>query len=155
MHLIKRYRLVIAIFLVILLVVLFRTFSHSNFKYDAKRWAEPSVLRSNLVTEEQIGSLHGKTLIINLDNQDVLKMDHRVDVLNIRVDSLFNKNNLSIISGHKGHVLLYSSENYKSARAWMLLSQMGFRDISILTDDSDNEVLKNKFRPDTLFKAEL
>ena len=155
MHLIKRYKIVITVFLLILSAVLFKTFSHSTFRYDAKKWAAPSVQRSNQITAGQSGNLQGKVLIINLDNEKFVNINKKADVINIPSDSLLNKNNLKIVSGFKGNLLIYSSEVYLSARAWMLLSQMGLRDIYILTDDSANEVLKSKFRPDTLFKPEL
>jgi hypothetical protein len=61
-----------------------------------------------------------------------------------------NKNNFSLIGKHNGPVLLYSADPGLSARIWMLLSQMGRRNIYILTDSTDNEILKYKFRPDSL-----
>ena len=77
------------------------------------------------------------------------------DALFIAADSILSKNNLSIIRKHDGPVLLVSSETAVSARIWMVLSQMGYKNIYILTNDADSEVLKYKFRPDTLVRPEL
>ena len=52
----KQYWLVVTIFLIVVLFVLFRTFSRHDFRYDAARWAEPSVTGSNIITEEQISA---------------------------------------------------------------------------------------------------
>jgi hypothetical protein len=56
---------------------------------------------------------------------------------------------------NKGPVILVSSENTISARIWMLLSQKGLKNIFILSEEKDFEVLKNKFRTDTLSIPEL
>jgi len=74
------------------------------------------------------------------------------ELRNIPPDSILNKNHSTQIMKHDGPVLLYSSDPGLSARIWMLLSQMGRRNIYILTDSTDNEVLKYKFRPDSLMK---
>ena len=52
-------------------------------------------------------------------------------------------------------MILVSSENAISARVWMILSQIGIKNIFILPEEKDFEVLKNKFRPDTLSAPEL
>ena len=150
MELIKKYRLVIAAVLPIMILVLIRSAGTNHFKNDTKRWAEPSVTRSNTINAEQAGSLAGKKLTINLD-KDVHENGQIIrDALNIPAYSIISKKYLNKIRNHKGPVLLYSSESALSARIWMVLSQMGCTNIYILTTNSDNEVLKYKFRPDTL-----
>jgi len=150
MELLKKYRLVIAVVLPILILVLIRSLSVNHFKNDAKIWAEPSVKQSNRMTIEQVRSLIGKNLIINLD-KDVSRISELTsDAQNIPADSILSKKQLIMIMKHDGPVLLYSSEPGLSARIWMILSQMGCRNIYILTKNSDNEVFKYKFRPDTL-----
>ena len=155
MNLIKKYKVVILIVLPILILVLIRSFGGNHFKSDAKRWAEPSVLRSNIVTGEQSGTLSGEKLIINLGEEDTEINLMTGDALYIPASSLLSKKNLNTIRKHDGPVLLFSSETAVSARMWMVLSQMGYRNIYILTNEADNEVFKYKFRPDTLVRPEL
>ena len=146
----NRYRVVIAVVFPILILILIRSFGANNFKSDAKIQAEPSVLRSNIINAEQIGTLSGEKLFINLveNGNGINKLSG--DTLNIPVDSLLEKKYLNTIRKHGGPLLLFSSDNAVSARIWMILSQMGIRNIFILTTDNENEVLKNKFRPDTI-----
>jgi hypothetical protein len=59
------------------------------------------------------------------------------------------------MKNNDGPVLLNSSEEAVSARVWMILSQLGHSNIYIVTDDPEIEVMKNKFRPDTLIRPEL
>ena len=155
MELINKYKVVIAVVLPILILVLIRSLGANHFKSDVKRWAEPSVMRSNIITGEQIGTLSGEKLIINLGEEGCGINEMTRDALHIPADSLFSKNNLNTIRKHDGPILLFSSEKAVSARIWMVLSQMGYKNIFILTNDVDNEVFKYKFRPDTLVRPEL
>jgi hypothetical protein len=150
MVLIKKFRLVIAVVLPLLILVLIRSFMVSHFKNDAKKWAEPSVKQSNRITIEQAGSLKGKSLTINLDKDVSRLMELTGDVQNIPAESVLMKDYVSMILKHDGPVMLFSSDPGLSARIWMILSQMGCRNIYILANSSDNEVFKYKFRPDTL-----
>ncbi|MGD0757080.1 MAG: hypothetical protein ABR927_18695 [Bacteroidales bacterium] len=150
MELIRNNKAGIAIVLVILILVLIRSSGLNHFKNDAKKWAEPSVKQSNRITLEQAGSLKGKNLIINLDKGTRPVVELPGDVQNIPADSVLIRSHVSVILKHDGPVMLFSSDPGLSARIWMILSQMGCRNIYILTNSSDNEVFKYKFRPDTL-----
>jgi len=150
MELIKKYRIVIAVVLPILILVLIRSLGVNHFKNDSKRWAEPSVKQLNTINSEQVGTLSGKKLIINLDKDTSGIREITADALNIPADSVLSKKYFKIIKNHNGPVLLFSSETSVSARIWMILSQMGFNNTYILTKNKDNEVFKYKFRPDTL-----
>jgi hypothetical protein len=155
MELIKNNRVVIIIVLTLLVLILFRSSGLNHFKNDAKKWAEPSIVQSNRITAEKVSSLTGKTLIINLDKGEKSDSGLPGEFQNIQADSILYKDHISMILKHEGPVLLLSSDLGLSARIWMLLSQMGRRNMYILTDSVDNEVLKYKFRPDTLSGAKL
>ena len=66
MEFINRYKVVIAVVLPVLILVLIRSFGANHFKSDPKKWAEPSVMRTNIITPEQAGILSGNKLFINL-----------------------------------------------------------------------------------------
>lgn len=155
MDLINKYKVVIAVVLPILILVLIREFGTNHFKSNAKRWAEPSVTRTNIISGEQTGTLSGENLIINLNEDSSAIKELTMYAVNIPADSILSKKNLNTIRNHDGPVVLFSSETAVSARIWMVLSQMGYKNIYILTNDSDNEVFKNKFRSDTLVRPEL
>jgi NhaP-type Na+/H+ and K+/H+ antiporter len=150
MELIKKNKVVIAIFLILLVLILIRSSGLNHFKNDAKKWAEPSLKQSNRITLDQAGSLTGKNLIINLDKDVSRIRELTSDAQNIPADSVLSKKHVTTIMKHDGLVLLFSSDPGLSARIWMILSQMGCRNIYILTNNADNEVFKYKFRIDTL-----
>ena len=149
MDLINKYKVIIAIVLPILILILFRTCSENNFKSDAKKWAEPSFSKSNIVSGEQIRTMSGEKLIVNLGNEVSGIIGKATEEVYISPDSVLSKKYLNKIKDHEGPVLLFSPDLALSARIWMIISQMGCKNIYILTYNTDNEVFKNEIRPDT------
>lgn len=150
----KKYSLVLAIALVAIILVLIRSFGNGHFRNDAKKCAETSIGQSNIITHAMLNTLTGNTLMVDLsDRGDLLK--DRAGAINVPAKSLFDKNYQKTLRAHKGNILLVSEDPAISARIWMLLVQMGYTHLFILSDSSDNEVLKYKFRPDTVTGPEL
>jgi len=155
MGLLKKYKVIIVVVLPVLILVIIRSFGTDHFKDDAKKWAEPSVLKTNIISEKQIETLSGEKLIINLDNDRSGITGVKITELQIPPDSIIFKNYISTIKKHNGSVLLYSKENSVSVKVWMVLSQLGYKNILILIREPDNEVLKYKFRADSIISPEL
>jgi hypothetical protein len=155
MNLLKRYRLIISIVLPILILLTIKTCSTGSFKYDAKKWAEPSFDHSNIILAAEIGKLSGQKLIVCLDNSMDKIAEKSAVTVHIPPDSVLCRIYLRRIKDHKGPVLISSSDPALSARIWMVISQTGFRDLYILMDTNDNEVFKSEFRMDTLVRPEL
>ncbi len=155
MKLLKQYWLVLLILLLTAAAVLARTFCHSIFKYDAGRMAKPSALKTNLITEEQLSSLKGAVLLVNFGETGISGDKHANFTMQVNPDSILVPKYLDKIVSQKGPVILSCSENSVSARIWMVLTQLGIRNLFILTADQDPEILKKEFRPDTLSMPEL
>jgi hypothetical protein len=155
MEFVKKNIIVIAIVLAVLIMVLIRSFGGDHFKSDAKKWAEPSIMLSNIIPAEKIGTLSGEILIIRMGEKAIDIIEASTRTLNITADSILTKEIFSFIQNNNGPVLLVSDEMSVSARIWMVLSQLGFDNIFIITDDPDNDNLKYKFRPDTSIRPEL
>jgi len=138
MNFLKQYWLILAIFILVTLLVLIRTFSQKNFRYDAVKWAELSAMGTNIVTEDQIPSHGDEILLINLghDTADNIRVQDKTMKMN--PESILEKSNLTLIRKNKGPVVLYSADNSVSARIWMILSEMGIKNIYILQDDHLN-----------------
>jgi hypothetical protein len=147
---IKKYWIIVGVVLPIIILVIIRSTGRNHFKNDVKRWAEPSLKTSNLVTIAQADELPGSILIINLDKDLGPLKDIHGEIRNVSPDSVLSKKQGTSIIKHGGPVLIFSSEKGISARIWMILSQMGCKKIFILTDQTDNESIKYKFSPDTI-----
>jgi hypothetical protein len=155
MEIINKFKLVLALVLPVIILVLIRSLGVDHFKSDLKKWAEPSITRSNMITVDQTGALPGNKLIISLDKSDAGIYAISGEAQIIPSDSILDKKYLNTIRKHRGPVLLYSAGTAVSARIWMILSQMGCKNIYILNNNANIEVLNNKFRPDSAIRPEL
>lgn len=132
MKIIKQYRLVILIFSLVTLLVLLRTYNYKNFRYDAVKWAEPSVFGSNILTEDQAESIEGEKLIIALGNNVTVSKKFQGIALRMDPESILDEGNLNILRRNKGPVILFSDQSSVSAKVWMVLSEMGLKNIYII-----------------------
>jgi hypothetical protein len=152
MDFINRYKVVFAVVLPVLILVLIRSFGTNHFKTDATKWAEPSLSKSNIVSIGQLAGISGEKLVINLGTVNEELNKQGITILNISPASILDENNIKLIKKHKGSVLLFSTEVGVSSKIWMILSQMGLKNIFILATDSDIEVQKFKFIQDSILK---
>jgi hypothetical protein len=155
MHVLKKYKIVILVILPILVMVLIKLFSSYPYKYDVQRWIHPTLNNSNLITKSMIDSMKGNVMIVELNDSAISIKNNKKDVLHFPPTSIFEKEYIGKIQKHKGPVILYSENPAVSARVWVILSQMGYKNLFILTDSVDNEVIKCKFQPDTIIRYNL
>ncbi len=141
-----KYFLFILLALIPLFILVAVNFLPGNFRPDAYKQAVPSFGRKNLIGHLDLKSMINP-LIINLDSSHK-KLKGKV--LEIPARKIGDAEQLRVLRHHKGPVVLWSENPSVSARAWMLLSQLGFEKVYVLTDDPGNEVLKYKFRPDSV-----
>jgi hypothetical protein len=81
MELLKSYKVVITVVLIVVVLVLIRATGLNHFKNNARKWAEPSLTHSNIITPEQVASFKGNTLTINLDNKIFLLSQFSIRIL--------------------------------------------------------------------------
>lgn len=155
MELIRKYKAILLVVIPIVILVIFRATGTNHFGPDAKKLAEASFSGLNIIIPDKVNQLNGDKLLINL-GKDVIKHNFEGAIVKvISPDSILAKENIRMMKKHEGPIVLYSSENSISVRLWMLLSQMGIKDLYVLSENSDPEVLKYEFRPDTLVRPEL
>lgn len=157
MKILKQFRIALVIVIPVLILVIIRSVSTNHFKPDANKLAEPSVMRSNLISNEEISAASGEILLINLNEASLegAWIGTDAEILNVTPEAVLEKSIIKKLSGFSGKSVLVSSDASVSARMWMFLSQMGVKNLYILTNDKENESFKNKFRPDTLTRPEL
>jgi hypothetical protein len=144
----RPYLLVILIVLPVIILVFIRAFAPGSFRPDAQKQAMASFAGTNLLSREQVATLGHKLLIVKLVNADARQINPSSDTLHIVADRILDKENLKVIHAHRGPVLLISDDPSISAKAWMILSQMGYRNLFVLAEKDSIEVLKYKFRPE-------
>ena len=139
MKFLKQYRIILAVFLLVLTLVMIRTISPGNFKYDAVKWADPSATGSNIISEAQLDAMTGKKLLVDLGAEPV--SDNRFENITVRIDpgSILDKPNLKLLRKNRGPVVLYAEDISEVAKIWMILSEMGIRDLYILSESASEK----------------
>ncbi len=155
MNIIRKFKVVLVVVGTVMILIIIRLLSPGNFKPNAKKWAEPSINRTNIVSVKEAGSLEGEKLIVTMGQSSDEIKSISGSFLTSSPDSVLSNVNLKKIKSHDGPVLLYSPEASVSARVWMVFGQLGYRNVYIITENMENEVLKYKFRPDTTTRPEL
>ena len=147
-----------ALIIVIPGLVVLRSLTGNHFKTDAELHARPSYNHSIVVTHQQVDVMPGNKLMINLDGE----VNHPTGVENPTIEELHSDPELILnrgfrkrIMNFKGNVFLVSDDPSLSSGLWMILSQMGRKDLFIVSDNADPEVFKYEFRPDTLILPEF
>lgn len=152
MNSLKKYIIVIGIITITLALIVIRS-SGNKFRPDAMKLAEASFNRSNIVTSDQAADLEGKVLLIVLDKSD--NYSGVPDAVSIEPGSVLEKKNIKLIRHNNGPVILSSADPSISAGVWMVLSQMGIKDVYILSETKDDETMKHEFRPGTVSQPEF
>ncbi len=139
MKFLKQYGIILSVCLLVLIPVLARTFSSRQFRYDAVRWAEPSVQGSNLVSADQLAELPGNKLIVWLGGEAAPVSPFSDIAVKMDPHSVLSSENLRLLRKNKGPVILCSDEISVSAKIWMILSETGLKNIYILSESRDNQ----------------
>ncbi len=150
----KKSYIILAVVLPLLVLVLMKSITRDHFRNDAAKWAAPSINKINVLTVKQLNESDGNALIIELDDR-AEAIGVKGEVIHIPADNLLDKNNQKMLRASRENIVLVSDDPALSARMWMLLSQLGYKKLFILTDSADNEALKYKFRPDTVTRPEF
>jgi hypothetical protein len=155
MDFLKKIKLILFIVIPVAILVIIRAFSTNHFRSDASKLAEPTFTGSNIVTPDKLLHLEGEILLVNLGIMNKRISDQKIRTVIIPADSILLKENLRILRNHEGPLLLSSQEDAIAVRIWMLLSQMGFRELYMLTEEPDPEVFRYEFRPGDVVGPEL
>lgn len=150
MYRLKKFRSIIILSLVFFLLIIYRSFSLSGFRYDAPKMAERSIYGSNLITESGINDLSDNSILVVLDSSEYSLNKYGFQSIRISPDSILSRKNLKLLKSYKGSVILTSSDNAISARIWMILAQKGFRNIFILPGKNNPEILPDKTSADSI-----
>lgn len=150
----KSLRFVFLFLIIVLVLVLVRSFKPNMFRQDPGNAVKAAQNNSNSITLAQLKSLSTQYLVINLGsggNTDSVKM---LNSINIPIENLLDKTNLTVFKESKDEIILYSTDVSTTAKAWVILNQLGFKKLFMLTPEEDSEVFKYKFQPDTTVRLE-
>ncbi|MDZ7633993.1 MAG: hypothetical protein U5L72_05950 [Bacteroidales bacterium] len=127
--------LILTIVALVVAMVLIRSLSRNSFRYDAVRWAASSADGSNLIDMNQTDWVDREPGPDDQSRRTMTKipvqfMDRTVI---IQPESILERENIKLIRKNKGPVILFSGDASVSARIWMVLSEMGIKNLFVFT----------------------
>ena len=150
----KNLKFVILIIVVLLILVIVRNSDQNLFKKDIKSAIEATQNNSNILSRDQLHQMKGPWMVVNIGNSDLpdsVQVEHS---MKIPFENLLDQTNRKILEGVNGDLILYSSDVATASKAWIILNQMGFKNVFILNTGGNPEELKYKFQPDTTARLE-
>lgn len=150
----NKYLLPIVIILTIGLATVILVSGNSSFKQNAGKLASKQDIDSVFLDTELVDNSSDEYFLLSLDNSILIDNLKFSGTLSAGIESLSDKAVLKELKSVKGKILISGNPSVTS-RAWIILSQLGFSNIFILTSDSKPEVLKYEFRSDTLVRPEF
>ena len=154
MEQIKSLRYIFLFLIIILVLVLAHSLNPNLFREDTGKAIEAVQNNSNSITLAQLESFNTQYVVINLGSGGTFDSTKMKYSINIPIEHLLDKTNRTILNQSKDEIILDSADVSASAKAWVILNQLGFKKLLILTPDENNEVLKYKFQPDTTARLE-
>lgn len=154
MNRIKSLKIIILVIGVLLVLVIVRNSDRNVFKEKAKTAVEAARNNSNLITFNQLKKLTTPYLIIDIGSEprpDSLQFQHAVK---ITFSQLLDKANRKVLDEASGELILYADDIATTSRAWVILNQLGYKNLRILIFEDNQEELKYKFQPDTTARLE-
>lgn len=154
MQQLKNLKFVILIIIVLLILVIIRISDQNLFKKDVKSAIEATKNNSNILSPDQLHQLKGSWMVVNIGNSDLpdsIRVEHS---MKIPFEDLLDQTNRKILEGVDGNLIVYSADAATASKAWVILNQMGFKNVFILNSGGNPEELKYKFQPDKTARLE-
>ncbi|WP_303921688.1 hypothetical protein [Draconibacterium sediminis] len=137
---------IFVVLLVLLVLVLVRTFNSNLFKRNVSE----ALTTEMTVSVQELSELNGNYNIVELDAENQRFPNSVV----IAFDQLLQKENKEKLAVLDGKILFYSADIATSSKAWVILNQLEFDGVYILSEEENPEALKYKFQPDTTIRLE-
>ena len=147
MEKLKGLKIVLLILLVVLILVIVKTTGKNRFKQDAQNVIEAVKSNNFSVTMKDLKGTENQYFIVDLTESGSAQFENSVK---IPFEKLIDETTLQMLKVTENKILLVSDDNSVAVKAWVILSQLDFKNVFILSDQENAEVLRYEFQPDTV-----
>lgn len=147
MEKLKGLKIVLVILLVVLVLVIVRTTGKNRFKQDAQNVIETVKNNNFFVTMKDLYGTENQYLIVDLNESESVQFENSI---NVPFEKLLEEPTLQKIKETEKKILLYSDDNSVALKAWVILNQLNFKNVFVLSTEENPEVLNYEFQPDTV-----
>jgi len=147
----KELKIVLAILLVVLVLVIAKTMSKNRLNQDAINAIE-AVSNSNFsVSLNEFKAAQNQFLVVDLSESGSAQFENSMKV---PFDKLLEESTIQKLKETQGKILLVSTNNSQTSKAWVILNQIGIKNVFVLTNEENQEILKYAFQPDSITRLE-
>lgn len=150
----KNLKIVLLLLLVVFVLVIVRTTGKNRFKQDAHIAIETVTSNKYSVTEQELEGTESQFLIVDLNNSENPGQLQFENSLQIPFENLLEETSIQKIKEAEHKILLYSNNSSDALKAWVILNQLEFKHVFVLSNTENAEVFKYEFQPDTAVRLE-
>jgi len=143
---IKDLKIVLFFLLVVLVLVIVRTTGKNRFKQDAKNAIEAITSNNISVLLNEYKAAENQFLVVDLNESGSVQFENSIK---IPFEKLLEETTLQKLKETENKILLVSDDNLVAVKAWVILNQLEFKNVFVLSNEENTEVLKYEFKPDT------
>lgn len=147
MEKLKDLKWIILIVLVIAVLVIVRVTNSGGFKGDAREAVATIASGDFLVSVNEYNQNKEAFQVVTLvqsENSDPFQFENSID---IQFEKLLEEPAIQELKETQIKILLVSTDNSQTSKAFVILNQMGFKNVFVLSTGENPEVLKYKFQP--------
>lgn len=147
MEKLKKLKWIILIVLVIAALVLVRTTDSGGFKGDAREAVATIAAGDFLISINEYNQNKEAFQVVTLtqsENPDTVQFENSIK---ITFEKLLEESVIQQLKEKQIKILLVSADNSQSSNAFVILNQMGFKNVFVLSNEVNPEVLKYQFQP--------
>jgi hypothetical protein len=151
MEKLKNLKVVLAVLVVILVFVIIKTTAKNQFKEDANHTLEKVTSDNFTILLAELKNSQNEYLLVDISESGLAQFENSVK---IPVEKIGEQSSLQILKNTNSKIVLVSDNVSQSEKAWVILSQLGIKNLFVLSTHENPEEFKYKFQPDTGAKLE-
>jgi hypothetical protein len=156
MKILENFKYILFLSAIILILMIIKVCQNNNWPGDAGKAADIVALRNNYITLENLNKIKGPVTLIRMGLPVPGNRLSSFPGVNVSWEGMLEKQFLRKIKQTDHTCVIVSGSHTDGMKAWVLLNQMGVKDLYILDqEEMNNELLKYQFQPDTTISLEL
>lgn len=142
----KEIKIVLLILLVVFVLVIVKSTGKNRFKKNAKNVIETVENNNFSISMNDFVGSENQFLVVDLNESGSVLFENSIKV---PFEKLIDETILEKLKETENKILLMSDDHSAAIKAWVILNQLGFKNVFVLSDEENTEDLKYEFQTET------
>ncbi len=151
MKILSKLKVVLVTAGVVLVLVVLNLPGKNRFKQNAQSAVEAVVSKNFSVTQNEFNDNPNQYLVVDLSESGTAGFENS---LNIQFKNLLDDSILIKLKETENKILLVSDDSSIPEKAWVILNQLNYKNVYLLSNKGTREVLNFEFKPVLELKPE-